>query len=134
MEEPSMATPAAIALGLAAFLTLAIGLVHSWLGERVLIGPLLAPASRFGLLKESSAARRVLRFAWHLTTLAWWALAAVFLAIAAQPIVGSARQVLAILAVFFLVTGLVVLGSSKGRHLAWPVFLAIAGAAAYPLL
>ena len=35
-----------ISLLTAAFLLFAIGIVHSWLGERRLIGPLLAPGRR----------------------------------------------------------------------------------------
>ena len=35
-------------LAIAAFLTITIGMVHSWLGERRLIGPLLSPQRREG--------------------------------------------------------------------------------------
>lgn len=114
----------------AAILTFAVGLVHSWLGERRLIGPLLAPDGQHGILARSGFARNVLRFAWHLTTIAWWAMGAVFVVLAASPIDGTARAVLGILATAMLVTGLLTLVVSRGRHLAWPVFLAIAGLAA----
>lgn len=123
-----------IALWLAAALTAAVGLVHSWLGERWLIGPLLAPETRRGLLGASAFARRTLRFAWHLTTLAWWAIAAIFAVLAPAPLAFPANRILMILAVAFFLTGLIVLFASRGRHLAWPVFLAIAVAAATPFL
>jgi hypothetical protein len=117
----------------AAGLTALIGLIHSWLGERRLIGPLLAPATRRGLLRESRFARGVLRYAWHLTSLAWWGFAAIFVVLAPAPLAPPGGRILAILAATFLLTGLVVLISSRGRHLAWPLFLGIAAAAAVPL-
>jgi hypothetical protein len=119
----------------AAALTLAIGAVHSWLGERRLLGPLLAPGRRQGLLASSGFARRVLRFAWHLTTIAWWGAGAALIALAASPPLDrQGRLALATIAATFLVTGIVTLVVGRGRHLAWPVFLAIAGLAAAPLL
>lgn len=118
----------------AAALTAMIGLIHSWLGERLLIGPLLAPDTRRGMLRESRSARRALRFAWHLTTIAWWAFAAIFVVLAPEPLAPPGGRILAVLAAAFLITGLVILISSRGRHLAWPLFLGIAAAAAAPLL
>lgn len=119
----------------AALLTFLIGAVHSWLGEWRLIGPLLAPEQRQGRLASSAFARGVLRFAWHVTTIAWWGIGAALIALAASaPLDRQGRLVLAIIAVTFLVTGLVTLIAGRGRHLAWPVFLAIAGLSAAPLL
>ena len=116
---------------LAAVLTFLVGAAHSWLGERKLIGPLLAPEGRQGLLARSWA-RRVLRFAWHLTTVAWWGSAATFAALARVPLGPQGRLTLVLASVTFLVTGVIVLVTSRGRHLAWPVFLIIAVAAALP--
>jgi len=116
---------------LAAALTFLVGAVHSWLGERKLIGPLLAPEGRQGLLARGWA-RRVLRFAWHLTTVAWWGSAATFVALARGPLGAQGRLTLEVASVTYLVTGLIVLVTSRGRHLAWPVFLIIALAAALP--
>lgn len=115
----------------AAVLLVAIGLVHSWLGERRLIGPLLAPATRTGLLEKSVFARRVLRFAWHLTTLTWVGIAAVLTMLARGPLEASGRATLWALAVTMAATGLVILWTGRGRHWAWPVFVAIAACSAY---
>lgn len=107
----------------AAALCVVIGLVHSWLGERRLIGPLLA--AREGLLQRRFA-RNVLRFAWHLTTIAWIGIGAALVAFAGVAAdIGSSRAVLAIAATM-LVTGVVILATGRGRHWAWPVFFAIA--------
>ncbi len=126
MTHTTLLTAAALAFG--------IGVVHSWLGERWLIGPLLAPGRRQGLLEKSEFARRALRFAWHLTTVAWWGPAAMLAWLATAPLDGTGRAVLAITAMMFLITGAVTLAVSRGRHLAWPVFLAIAGLSLAPLL
>ena len=121
-------------LFLAAILTIAIGIVHSWLGERRLIGPLLSPEGGQGILANSTFARQVLRFAWHLTTLAWWGIAAMLAVLAWSPLDGQGRALLPIIAATFLLTGGTILIVSRGRHLAWPVFVAIAGLSLAPLL
>ena len=122
-----------LSLVVAAILTFGIGVVHSWLGEVRLIGPLTAPGKRQGLLDKSAFARQVLRFAWHLTTLAWWGIAAILALLAMSTIEGEIPTILTIIAVTFFVTGLVTLVSSCGRHLAWLVFFAIAGLSILPL-
>lgn len=112
---------------LAAVLAVVLGGVHSWLGERRLIGPLLDPDRREGLLARSAFSRQVLRFAWHLTSVAWWGMGAVLALLAVSPLDTQGRLAVAAVAGTFLVTGAVILITSKGRHLAWPVFVAIAG-------
>ena len=126
-----MANMGLLAAGILAF---AIGVVHSWLGERRVLGPLLAPARRQGILASSAFIRRVLRFAWHLTTLAWWGMGAILAALAFSPLDPQGRIVLVGIGVTFLLTGIVILVTSRGRHLAWPAFLAVAGLSAAPLL
>ena len=69
--------------------------------------------------------KRTLRFAWHVTTVAWWGAAAALLALGA----GSPRLAVQALSATFLVTAIVTLVASRGRHLAWPVFLLIGIAA-----
>jgi len=114
----------ASALLAAAVLLVAVGLIHSVLGERALIGPLLAPDKRRGLLEKSGFARATLRFAWHLTSIAWWGFAAILVTAALAP-GGGGSAVLAIIGATFLATGVVTGAASRGRHLAWPVFVAI---------
>ena len=122
------------ALLIAAFLIFVIGVVHSWLGEVQLIGPLLAPDKRRGMLAKSAFARQTLRFAWHLTTIAWWGFAAVLVGFVLSPMENFTHMVLGVFAVTFLITGIVTLVTSRGRHLAWPVFMAIAALSGWPLL
>lgn len=115
------------ALVMAAVLAIVLGVVHSWLGERRLIGPLLAPDTREGVLARSAFSRSVLRFAWHITSVAWWGMGAVLALLATMPLDAQGKLAVAAIAVTFLITGIVILITSRGRHLAWPVFVAIAG-------
>ena len=121
-----------IALILAAFLAWFVGTAHSWLGERRLLGPLLA--ERAGMLGRSKFAARTLRGAWHLTTLAWWGLGATLATVALAPPASQVHGALVAMAITFLVTGAVIAISSRGRHFAWPIFVAIAGLSLAPLL
>jgi hypothetical protein len=123
-----------VSLAAAAVLTIAVGLAHSILGEQRLIGPLLDPDRRQGLLAKNQFSRGVLRFAWHLTTLAWWGFAAIFAVLSTVPLAGHDSIILAVSAIMFGLTGLIALITSRGRHLSWPVFLAIAGLLVAPLL
>ena len=118
----------------AAVLTVAIGVAHSWIGERRLIGPLLAPDRLSGVLAKSDFARQTLRFAWHITSVAWWGIAAILVALALRPIDGTGRWTLIAIAATFLISGLTSLVASRGRHLSWPAFLAVGGLSLAPLL
>ena len=122
-----------LSLLVASILTVGVGLVHSWLGELRLIGPLVAPGKRLGILEKSAFSRGVLRFAWHLTTVAWWGFAAILVVLAQTPVTGQGRIVLMAIALMFAMTGMIALIASRGRHLAWPVFMAIAGLALVPV-
>jgi hypothetical protein len=109
----------------AAALIVLIGALHSILGERRLIGPMLAPQTRTGLLAASAYARAIVRFAWHLTTLSWWAIAVVVGLCAADPQSAWARELAVIFASLFAAIGLVCFSTTRGRHIAWPFCLAV---------
>jgi hypothetical protein len=110
-----------------------LGIAHSGLGEARLIGPLLAPEHCTGLLAKSRFARGILRFAWHLTSLAWWGLGAVLVAVALAEPGDLERFVLIAVAATLGMSGMIILAMSRGRHLAWPVFLVAAGLAVAPV-
>lgn len=122
-----------VALLLACLCLVGLGLVHSWLGEVKLIGPLLSPAGRSGMLAHSRFARNVLRFAWHLTSLAWWGMGISVAMLAAPFSVEPRLALLAGTGMTCLITGLIILVIGRGRHLAWPVFLAAAFCCWVPL-
>lgn len=103
-------------------------LIHSWLGERQLVGPLLRTEFRSGPLAERSSARRVLRVAWHLTSLAWLAICAILFALALSPPDLLGKSVLLIVSALLWLNGLASLSAGGVRHIAWPLFFAAAGA------
>ncbi len=115
------------ALVVAAALCALVALAHSYLGERYVLTRLFRrelPKLRGG----TEFTKQVLRFAWHLTSVAWLGFGALLLALAAGP--PNPDTLRAIVAVAFGVHAAITLGSSRGRHLAWIAFLAIAVLAA----
>lgn len=98
---------------------LAVG--HSIIGERRLIGPLarrddLPPL--FGTVALSAA---TLRFAWHVTSLLGLGFAAVLLVVALG---GSLQAVVCTIGLTLIVSGVLPLVYTRGRHLAWVIFFA----------
>ena len=116
-------------LAIAACLTFLIGLIHSVLGEKYLISRLLRRDNLPKLFGDDWFTKRLLRFAWHLTTIAWWGMAAIFLELA-NPEVTLTVNISWILALVFALSGSIALFFSKGKHLSWLVFFAIAGLSA----
>lgn len=114
---------------LAAALALGLGLAHSILGERYILIRLFRRPDLPRLFGGTEFTVRTLRFAWHLTSVAWWGTAALFFVMAQWPV--SLANVSAVLAGVFLVSAVVTLVASRGRHFAWPVFLAIGVIALY---
>jgi len=107
----------------AAALCLLIGAAHSVLGERYILIRLFRRTDLPKLFGGTEFTTRTLRFAWHLTTVAWWGAGALFCYMARDQVTSAA--VAGVLASVFLVSAAVTLVASRGRHLAWPVFLAI---------
>ena len=98
----------------------------TWIVMKVGAGVIGSAGSIFGGTEFTT---RTLRFAWHLCTVAWWAAAALFFSMAQAPL--TSARVSLILGVMFLASAILTCLVSRGRHLAWPVFLAIAVIALY---
>lgn len=94
-----------------------LGVAHSTLGEQELLRPLFS--AEWTIESPRWAVERIFRFAWHLTSLAWFALAGIVAGLDALPIVGIMSLVSAAM-IFVMLRG----------HLAWPLFL-LAGLAAF---
>ena len=110
-----------ILLTIAAALLVATMLVHSILGQRRLIRPLLDEGT--GVMQRPLA-RFIVPFAWHLTSGIGFVLASVLLAWAWMP--DQARTVgLATTGVVFTVSGIGDAIGSKGQHIGWPSLTAI---------
>jgi hypothetical protein len=98
-------------------------LAHSILGERYILIRLFRRKDLPHLFGGPEFTVRTIRFAWHLMTVAWWGLAAILVLLACESL--SAHSVSCVLAVTFVVTSAITAVVSRGRHLAWPVFLII---------
>ncbi len=107
---------------IAALLTVVVGLAHSYLGERYILLRLFRRDDLPHLFGSDVFTKRTLRFAWHVTTIAWWGMAALFHVLGG----GDPAAGLRVLSVTFLITAVVIAFASRGRHLAWPVFIMIA--------
>ena len=112
-----------------AFLAIFIGLVHSYLGERYILTRLFERELP-KLLGSDWFTKRVLRFAWHLTTVAWWGFAGI-LFILSSPGEYIQKQILMVIAVVFLVSGLFSASFTKGKHISWIFFWLISGLSFY---
>jgi hypothetical protein len=112
-------------LVLAAVLAVLIAIAHSYLGERYILIRLLRRENLPKLFGGTQFTKNTLRFAWHLTSVAWVGLAAALVVLAESEGV-SAPRLARVVSVTFGVSALLALIGSKGRHLSWIVFLAIA--------
>jgi hypothetical protein len=116
-------------LYIAASLVVAVGIAHSYLGERYILIRLFRRKDLPKLFGSTAFTMRTLRFAWHITSIAWLGLAGVLVVLANPPASSGALGL--VVGCTFLAHGVVALAGSRGRHLSWPVFLAIGILAIY---
>lgn len=116
-----------------AFLLFFIGIVHSYLGEKYILIRLFKRDNLPKLLGGDWFTKRVLRFAWHITTIAWWGFAAI-LFVLSDPSDNVKNEILLITAVVFGLSGFVSFYFSKGKHLSWLFFFTIAATSYYGII
>jgi hypothetical protein len=114
----------------AACLILLVGAAHSYLGERYILVRLFRRADLPKIFGSDLFTRQTLRFAWHLTTVSWWGTSAL-LVLAASSRSGTVAlgEIGAVVAATSLASAVVAFAGSRGRHLSWIAFLAIAALA-----
>ena len=112
-----------------ALLAFGIGVVHSVLGEKYILTRLLRRDNIPELFGSADFTKRTLRFAWHVTTLAWWGFALILVLMAHPPLVMSTVGM--VIGCTFLAHFLLALVGSRGRHLSWIIFLVIGLSAIY---
>jgi hypothetical protein len=112
----------------AAFLVFGIGVVHSLLGEKYILVRLFRRDNIPKLFGSADFTVRTIRFAWHLTTIAWWGFAALIVLLAHPPL--ELRTVGTVIGCTFIAHFLIAVVGTKGRHLSWIVFL-IAGVVSF---
>ncbi|HEY0589425.1 MAG TPA: hypothetical protein VGD52_25075 [Pseudoduganella sp.] len=111
-------------LTIAALLLVLTGIAHSYLGERYILIRLFKRDNLPKLFGGTDFTTGTLRFVWHLLTLVWWGIAAIVLLASGeqlQPII-----ILRVFSIVALVSGLFPLYFTRGRHLSWIVFFAVA--------
>ena len=111
------------ALYIAAFLAVAVGIAHSYLGERYILIRLFRRDDLPKLFGSSDFTLRTLRFTWHVTSVTWWGFAAILFLLAQPPIKSSAIGL--VIGCTFLIHFVIALIGSKGKHLSWLAFLVI---------
>ena len=109
----------------AAILTVAVGLMHSVLGGRYLIAPILKMDGLPVILGSRSRTRLTLKAGWHAASLTWWGLAGVLVHMQVMP-GGTDAAFLTMVSAVFGLAGLAALILSRGTHLSWVFFLPVA--------
>lgn len=100
------------------------GVAHSVLGERFILVRLFRRDDLPKLFGGVAFTVRTLRFAWHLTTVLMFCLAAVLVLISGDV---SVSDLAVTIGVALLVSGLLPLVHTRGRHLSWVVFFVAGG-------
>ena len=115
-----------VMLLIAGLLSVLIGVAHSVLGERLVLGPLFQRGEVPKLLGSATFARQTLRFAWHLTTVLLAGIGTVVVLLALIQADPHATLILRVLAITFAVCSLLSLVGARAKHFSWWVFLIIA--------
>lgn len=111
----------------AAALAFLIGVAHTLLGERYIVTRLLRRSDLPELFGADTFTRQTIRFAWHLTTVAWWGLASILVAVSGVfEGVLVRNAVVSSIAFTFLASAILSIVFTRGKHLSWLVFVAIA--------
>lgn len=107
---------------IAALLIVLVGLMHSLIGGKRLIGPIVRMKDLPVILGDVRLSRLTLRAGWHALSIVYWGMALLLAYMHAAP-ADLNRPFLVMAALVFGVTGLAALILSRGRHLSWVLFL-----------
>lgn len=110
---------------IAALLFVVLAAAHSYLGERYILIRLFRRENLPKIFGSALFTTRTLRFAWHITSVLALGFAAILWLLAA-PNGDLTRAIAVVIAATSLVCGVLSLTFSRGRHLSWVVFFAIA--------
>ncbi len=112
----------------AAALAVLLAAAHSYLGERYILVRLFRREDLPKLFGGTTFTKRTLRFAWHVTSVLALGYAGLLVALARATTPALDAR---IIAATFAGCGIVAVVGSRGRHLSWVVFFAIAALAAW---
>ena len=112
-------------LQLAAVLLALLGIAHSFLGERYILIRLFKRDNLPKLFGGTEFTTRTLRFAWHVTTVAWLGVAAILWKASTGSI--DAGFIVKTIGYTAIASGFLPLIVTRGRHLSWIVFFLVGG-------
>jgi hypothetical protein len=113
------------ALAVAAGTAVTVGAAHSYLGERLIIGPLFRDTDASPWGRGTARAKRTIRVTWHLLTVCFWSTAVILIVLSTAP--ADARTLVArTISGTFGLLAWVALVTSRGRHPAWLGFMTVA--------
>lgn len=115
-----------VLLLVAGLLSALIGIAHSVLGEKLVLGPLFERGDVPKLLGSTAFAHRTLRFTWHLTTMLLLGIGTIVMVLSLSPPNSQSAWILRVLATTFAVSSLLSLIGARAKHFSWWVFLIIA--------
>jgi len=104
-------------------LVFALGVAHSILGERYILIRLFRRSDLPQLFGSSWFTTRTLRFAWHITSLTWFGIAALLWQLARGALTPAATA--QIIGITCIACAVLPIAFTRGRHLSWIVFLAV---------
>jgi hypothetical protein len=117
----------------AALIAVILGIVHSYMGEKYLVSPILRSEHLSSVLSGSVSLKKVaLRVCWHFATIAMWGTAATLVFLSSLPLSRISLVVARIISLTFAAYTILVFLTPGlrpihlRRHLAWAAFLAIA--------
>ena len=110
-------------LAIASFLLVFIGLIHSYFGEKYILGRLFKRELP-KLFGSDLFTKQVLRFAWHLTTVAWFGFGVILFSLHLES-ADISKTVLLVTAFVFAVSGVMSFGFTKGKHYSYIVFWSV---------
>lgn len=106
-------------LVIASLLLVLCGFVHSILGERYILIRLFKRDNLPRIFGSDQFTKGTLRFAWHITSLAWFGFAALLV------LLPGSKILLLTVSVIFALSGVFSAYFTRGKHLSWLVFLVI---------
>ena len=104
---------------IASLLLVLCGFVHSILGERYILIRLFKRGNLPHIFGSDQFTKGTLRFAWHITSLAWFGFAALLL------LLPDSKILLVTVSIIFALSGVLSAYYTKGKHLSWLVFWVI---------
>lgn len=101
----------------ASILLIMCGVIHSYLGEKLILTRLFKLENLPHLYGSDNFTKGTLRFAWHITSLAWFGFA-FLLSFTEKP----SNSILATISIVFLLSALLSIYFTKGKHFSWLFF------------